>query len=97
MPYLRYLARAAYQYDREHKITEKVVAQSIETVDLVGKRGLTVGSAVWGMGDGKVGQYIGETAKWFVDGVTGGIHEGVGEGMVIMGVGRPQGLRVESR
>jgi len=96
MPYLKYLVRAAYQYDREHKISEKAVAQSIKTVDLVGKSGLAVGSAVWGIGGGKVGQFIGETVKWFVDGVAGGIHEGVGEGMVIMGVGRPQGLRAES-
>lgn len=44
---------------------------------------------VLGMGDGKVGQAIGDIMTWVVEGVTGGIHEGVGEGMAIMGGRRP--------
>ena len=50
--------------------------------------------AIYGMRDGKVGQIITDAATWFVEGVTGGIHEGVGEGMVIMGARRasPSGL-----
>ncbi|CZR67046.1 uncharacterized protein PAC_16945 [Phialocephala subalpina] len=85
LPYLKYLLSAAYAYDREHKISEKVVAQGIETVDALGKTGLNLSGAIYGMGDGKVGQVITETAAWIVEGVTGGIHEGVGEGMVILG------------
>lgn len=90
LPYLKYLLRSAYQYDREHKISEKVLSQSIETVDIIGKRSLTLTGAIYEMGDGKLGQAITETAAWFVEGVTGGIHEGVGEGMVIMGARRSQ-------
>jgi hypothetical protein len=85
LPYVKYLLSAAYQYDREHKISEKVLSHSIETVDILGKTGLGLTSAIYDMGDGKVGQVITETAAWFVEGVTGGIHQGVGEGMVIMG------------
>ncbi|KAH9221435.1 hypothetical protein DL95DRAFT_356171 [Leptodontidium sp. 2 PMI_412] len=85
LPYIKYLLSAAYQYDREHKISEKVLSQGIETVDTLGKTGLSWTGAIYGMGDGKVGQVITETAAWFVEGVTGGIHEGVGEGMVILG------------
>jgi len=85
IPYLKYLLRSAYQYDREHKISEKVLSQGIETVDVIGKQSLTLTSAICGMGDGKVGQMITQSAAWVVEGVTGGIHEGVGEGMVIMG------------
>lgn len=85
LPYLKYLLSAAYTYDREHKISEKVLTQSIETVDSLGKTGLSLTGAISGMGDGKVGQMITETAAWVVGGVTGGIHEGVGEGMVIIG------------
>lgn len=89
LPYLKYLLAAAYQYDREHKISEKILSQSIETVDSLGKTGLSLTGAIYGMGDGKVGQMITETTAWFVEGVTGGIHEGLGEGMVIMGA-KPQ-------
>lgn len=86
LPYLRYFLSAAYQYEREHKISEKVLSQSIETVDMVGKRGVGMAGVVFGMGDGKVGQMITEGTSWFIEGVTGGIHEGVGEGMAILGV-----------
>lgn len=85
LPYLKHLLAAAYQYDREHKISEKVVSQGIETVDSLGRTGLSLTGAIYGMGDGRVGHMIAETTAWVVEGVTGGIHEGVGEGLVIMG------------
>ena len=44
--------------------------------------------AVLNIGDGKVGQIMAHAAGWFVEGVTGGIHEGLGEGMVIIGATR---------
>lgn len=97
LPYLKYLLSAAYQYEREHKISEKVLSQSIETVDILGKRSLSITGAIYGMGDGKVGQIITDAASWFVEGVTGGIHEGVGEGMVIMGARRPSPSGLEKR
>lgn len=90
LPYLKYLLSAAYAYDREHKISEKVLAQGVETVDALGKTGLSLSGAIYGMGDGKVGQLITETAAWVVEGVTGGIHEGVGEGMIILGAVPPK-------
>jgi hypothetical protein len=94
LPYLKYLLSAAFQYEREHKISEKMLSQSIETVDMVGKKGVGIAGAVFGMGDGKVGQLIADAMSWFVEGVTGGIHDGVGEGMAIMGVTRPMASKV---
>jgi len=88
LPYLKYLLSAAYQYEREHKISEKFIAQSIETVDQVGKKGLSASEAVFAMGDGKVGQLVVGVTSWFVEGITGGIHDGVGEGMALLGVRR---------
>jgi hypothetical protein len=85
LPYLKHLLSAAYQYDREHKISEKILSQGIVTVDSLGKTTLGMTSAIYGMGDGRVGQLITETTAWIIEGITGGIHEGVGEGMVILG------------
>jgi hypothetical protein len=96
VPYLKHLLSVAYQYDREHKISEKVLKQGIETVDRVGKKGLGVSEAVMGMGDGRVGQAMVDFAGWVVEGVTGGIHEGLGEGLLIMGA-RRQGQGVSVR
>jgi hypothetical protein len=85
LPYLKCLLSAAYQYERRHKISEKLLSQSIHTMDLLGKQGLSLTECLCGMGDGKVGYVIVNSASWFVESVTGGIHEGIGEGMVIMG------------
>jgi len=89
LPYLKYLLSAAYQYEREHKISEKFITQGIETIDQVGKRGLSASEAVFAMGDGKVGQLVLGVTSWFVEGITGGLHDGVGEGMALLGVRKP--------
>ncbi len=66
-------------------------------MDTIGKRGMHVTGAIYGMGDGKVGQVISETATWLIEGVAGGIHEGIGEGLVIMGSRRPSPTGLEKR
>lgn len=91
-PYVKNFLQSAYRYDREHKITEKVLTQGVTTVDEIGKRGLTVTGAIYGMGNGRVGQVLTESATWLVEGVSGGIHEGLGEGMAMMGGMRAPGL-----
>lgn len=87
-PYFKLFLRSAYQYEREHKISEKVFSQSMDTVDTLGKRGVSLTETIYGMGNGKVGQVLNGTASWLVEGVTGGIHEGVGEGMAMMSARR---------
>ncbi|TEY38171.1 hypothetical protein BOTCAL_0492g00080 [Botryotinia calthae] len=85
LPYLKHLLTSAYQYDRTHKISEKVLSKGIVTVDTIGKSGLAVTSAVYGMSDGKVGQAITDAVAWVVEGVTGGLHDGVSEGLMMLG------------
>lgn len=88
LPHLKYILNSTYQYDRTHKISERVLSSSISTVDTMGRRGLHMTEAVLNIGDGKVGQIMAHAAGWFVEGVTGGIHEGLGKGMVIIGATR---------
>jgi hypothetical protein len=88
LPYIKNFLRTAHRYDREHKISEKLLTQSINTTEMIGKRCLVVTGAIYRMGDGKVGQAITETVVWVIEGVTGGIHEGVGEGMAVIGARR---------
>jgi hypothetical protein len=85
LPYLQYLLRAAYQYDRTHKISEKVLSQGIVCANILGKAGIAVTGSMYGMNDGKVGQMITETATWLLEGVMGGVYQGVGEGLIIIG------------
>jgi hypothetical protein len=83
LPYIKVLLRAAYEYERTHHISEKVLASSIETVDGLGKIGMRGGFAIWGSG---LALGVGEAVNWIVEGVSGGIQEGLGEGMARVGV-----------
>ena len=87
LPYLKALLSAAYTYDREHKVSAKLMVHGFETVDKVSRGSWTVGGKVLELGDGKLGQYFGESAKWFVEGVVGGVNEGLGEGLLILSSG----------
>ncbi|KAI9780971.1 MAG: hypothetical protein M1839_006410 [Geoglossum umbratile] len=84
LPHIKVLLRKAYIYERNNRISEKVLAKGIDTVDTVGKKGIEFGEAVAKIGDGKLGQAFNELAVWCFEGVAGGIYEGVGEGMVIL-------------
>lgn len=83
LPYIKVLLRTAYEYERNHRISEKVLASSIETVDGLGKLGMKGGAAIWGSG---LALGVGEVVNWIVEGVSGGIQEGLGEGMARVGV-----------
>ncbi|TGO32155.1 hypothetical protein BHYA_0346g00110 [Botrytis hyacinthi] len=85
LPYLKQILSSAYQYDRTHKISEKVLSKGIVTLDTIGKSSLAVTGAVYGMSDGKVGQALTDAAVWVVEGVTGGVHEGISEGLMMLG------------
>jgi hypothetical protein len=39
LPYLRVLLNRAYQYERQHRITEKVLASGVDVVDGMGRKG----------------------------------------------------------
>jgi hypothetical protein len=84
LPHIKILLRKAYLYERNNRISEKMLAKSIDTVDTVGKKGIEFGEAVAKIGDGKLGQTFNELAVWCFEGVAGGIYEGVGEGLVIL-------------
>lgn len=88
LPYIKLWIKSAYQYDREHHITERLVSSGISTADGVAKTSIEMYGAVSKMGDGKVGQAVDSAAAWCLAGVAGGIHEGVGEGLVIIGARR---------
>jgi len=92
-PYIKLFLRTAYKYDREHHISEKVFSGSIQTVDTLSKRSIEVGTMIAQIGDGRVGQIFNDVAAWTVEGVAGGIYEGVGEGMVILGAKKPDSIR----
>ena len=89
MPYIKVLLQHMYQYERSHRITERVFSTALGAADHLGKGGCNLGSMVMTMQEGKLGAKMSGAAAWWMEGVTGGVCEGVGEGMAILGFTRP--------
>ena len=85
LPYVKLLVGQAYRYERQHHISERVLRSGLDTVDSVGQRSIQMADAICKLNDGKVGQTMHEFGSWWIRGMAGGLHEGIGEGLAIMG------------
>lgn len=90
LPYIKLFIGHAYRWEQEHKVTRRLVNKSITTVDEIGRRGVQLSQTVCQMNDGKVGQAINDLTIWWVQGLTGGIQQGISEGVVMVGNERNQ-------
>lgn len=84
-PYIKAWMKRAYRYERQHHITEKLVSHGLITAEGFAKKSIELYGSVSKIGHGKLGHAMDSAIIWCIDGVTGGIHEGVGEGLAIMG------------
>lgn len=78
LPYIKLFIAAASSYDRTHHVRERVFAFSVTAADLFGRRSMALASTamtnevVWG------------AVKYWVDGIRGGLNEGLGEGLKVI-------------
>ncbi|KAH7021696.1 hypothetical protein B0J12DRAFT_687398 [Macrophomina phaseolina] len=84
LPYVKLFIGHAYQYERKHRLSEGLVSWSMNTVGELGRRGIQFTTTIWQMNDGKVGHAINDFTVWWLRGVTGGIHEGISKGFMIL-------------
>lgn len=94
LPYFQIFLRQLYEYERSHRITERIVTTTLDAADGLGKSGVNIGSAVCKLNEGRIGAAVGNLATWWIEGVAGGIYEGVGEGMMHLGLLKP-GLELD--
>ncbi|KAL4780530.1 hypothetical protein BJX76DRAFT_45600 [Aspergillus varians] len=95
MPYVRDVMFHLYQYDQAHRVRERVVALALYVAERVGRGGVNLGSTFLNMYDGKPGDSVSGAAGWWLEGLAGGVYEGVEEGMVILGfagLGKDDGI-----
>lgn len=83
LPYLRLFAGHAYQFERQHKVTQRVVSNGIMTADALRRRSLQLSHTICQMNDGKVGQAINDLTLWWVRGLTGGLQQGIADGVTV--------------
>lgn len=89
LPYIKIMIRKLYQFERSHHITERTIAATASAADSLTKSGLSLGFDILSMREGQIGLAASNLLTWWVEGIAGGICEGVGEGMMILGVARP--------
>ncbi|KAL4799125.1 hypothetical protein BDV19DRAFT_385802 [Aspergillus venezuelensis] len=87
MPYMKEVMFQLYLYDRAHRITERITALILLLAEKLGRGGVGLGNTVLNLYDGKTGTAVNGAAVWWVEGVAGGIYEGLGEGLMILGFG----------
>ncbi|KAJ9138926.1 hypothetical protein NKR23_g8229 [Pleurostoma richardsiae] len=89
MPYVIFLLRQLAQLERKYKVSENVVGQTIELANAFGRCSVSLSGTIYNMSDGKVGQALANVFAWAIEGVAGGISDGVGEGLARVGA-RPE-------
>lgn len=80
LPYIKYFLHSAHNYDRKHHTSERLVSMAIDIADRFRKRGVDIVYLLMSMSNGTLGVII----LWLVEGISGGIYEGVGKGLSIM-------------
>lgn len=85
-PYIQVFVRSAYDYERQHHISERFATSTWSTANAIGKRTVSTVNLVCTWNDGQVGETLESVVTWWIQGVAGGLCEGVGEGMEALGV-----------
>jgi hypothetical protein len=86
LPYIQFLLQQAYRYDRQHKVSDRLIAQGVATANEVGRQTVTLANSVCALSDGQVGIAAKEMGMWWMQGVSSGVYDGVGEGMQVLGL-----------
>ena len=78
LPYIKLFIAMAYSYDRAHHVRERLLAFSVAAVDSFGKRGIALASTAI------TNQVVLGAVTYWVDGIRGGLNEGLGEGLKVI-------------
>ncbi|GKT48671.1 uncharacterized protein ColSpa_08852 [Colletotrichum spaethianum] len=84
LPYIILLLRLAARTEREYRISENLVGAGMGLANAIGSKGMRITGALCNVGDGRVGQALTEAIAWTVEGFTGGLSDGVGEGLSLV-------------
>ena len=75
IPYVKYLSAIAYNYERSHHIAEGFVDKSTTSINTLGKKSIELAGCAMG------NEVVMRGVSYCVDGVCGGVSEGLGEGI----------------
>ncbi|KAK5114130.1 hypothetical protein LTR62_002700 [Meristemomyces frigidus] len=81
LPYIQALLQRVYSYDRQHKISDRVIARGLVTADSVRKHTIHAVGSIFNINDGQVGRMMKEIMIWWMQEVASGMYDGLGQGM----------------
>ena len=85
IPYLTLFLTKAYEYERNNHISERFLANSLGVADTVGTTCINMLRSIMAFGNGRIGEIVVGGLAWWIEGISGGLHEGIGEGLEIIG------------
>ncbi|KAI1776842.1 hypothetical protein F4818DRAFT_360687 [Hypoxylon cercidicola] len=84
LSFLAVVIRAGADFERQYNVSQHIVSRGLMFATAVGKRSGALGERICAMSDGKVGKAVSDLAVWTLEGVTGGIHDGIGQGLLLI-------------
>ncbi len=85
IPYLTALVNSCYRLERRNHLTERFLTGGIDITNVIGESGMEVKDAMVRLGRGRLVNAIVYTADWLFESVIGGVSDGAGEGVAIVG------------
>lgn len=86
LPYVRYCLHKAYHYERTHQVLKTILATSVNIGARIATLWWDILQLIAKIHDKKLVTMLASILLWWVQGISGGIHEGIGEGMSIIGL-----------
>lgn len=90
LPYLKLFLAHAYRFERKHNVAQRLVSSGIMGADAVRRTGLQLTHSICQMNDGKVGLALSELSLWLVRSITGGLQQGIQDGVSMISEERPR-------
>ena len=78
LPYIKLFVTAAYNYDRVHHVRARMFSFGVSAADTLGKRSMALASTAM------TNEFILRAVTYWVDGIRGGLDEGLGEGLKVI-------------
>jgi hypothetical protein len=85
IPYITAFVNTCYRLERQHRITERFITGGLDITNVVGESGMEVKDAMVRLGQGRLANAMIHTGGWIVESVIGGVSDGAGEGVAIVG------------
>ncbi|KAI1769518.1 hypothetical protein GGR53DRAFT_3099 [Hypoxylon sp. FL1150] len=78
------IVRAGADFERQYNVSQHIVSSGLMFATAVGKRSGALGERIGALSDGKFGKAVSDLALWTLEGITGGVHDGIGQGLLMI-------------